>query len=94
MEYKICSRCIMDTSDTQITFDSDGVCNHCLRYCELKRFRGLYRKKLRAEEMQGVNKQDPFERQERLTTIALSVLVVVWIVHMWHILQKSSGLDR
>lgn len=41
MEYKICSRCIMDTSDTQITFDSDGVCNHCLRYCELKESRTI-----------------------------------------------------
>jgi N-acetyl sugar amidotransferase len=26
-----CSRCIMDTSDPDITFDSDGVCNHCRR---------------------------------------------------------------
>lgn len=27
--YAMCSRCIMDTSDPQITFDSNGVCNHC-----------------------------------------------------------------
>ncbi len=27
--YKICVRCIMDTSDPNITFDQDGVCNHC-----------------------------------------------------------------
>jgi N-acetyl sugar amidotransferase len=27
----ICSRCIMDTSDPDITFDQDGVCNHCRR---------------------------------------------------------------
>lgn len=27
--YQICSRCIMDTSDPDITFDADGVCNHC-----------------------------------------------------------------
>lgn len=32
MEYKICSRCVMDTSDPDIHFDSKGVCNHCLRY--------------------------------------------------------------
>ena len=24
-----CTRCIMDTSDTDIVFDSNGVCNHC-----------------------------------------------------------------
>lgn len=28
-EYKICKRCIMDTSDPNITFDDDGVCSHC-----------------------------------------------------------------
>lgn len=27
--YRICSRCIMDTSDPEISFDSAGVCNHC-----------------------------------------------------------------
>lgn len=28
-EFKICTRCIMDTTDPEIQFDSDGVCNHC-----------------------------------------------------------------
>ncbi len=27
--YQICTRCVMDTSDPQITFDAEGVCNHC-----------------------------------------------------------------
>ncbi len=29
MTYKICSTCVMDTSDPDISFDKDGVCNHC-----------------------------------------------------------------
>lgn len=29
--YQICSRCIMDTSDPEITFSDEGVCNHCSR---------------------------------------------------------------
>lgn len=29
--YRICTRCIMDTSDPEITFDSKGECNHCRR---------------------------------------------------------------
>lgn len=28
-EYQICTRCIMDTSDPDISFDANGVCNHC-----------------------------------------------------------------
>lgn len=27
-----CSRCVMDTSDAEIQFDADGVCNHCRRF--------------------------------------------------------------
>lgn len=30
--YKICNRCVMDTTDTQIVFDNDGHCNHCNNY--------------------------------------------------------------
>jgi N-acetyl sugar amidotransferase len=28
-DYRICSRCIMDSSDPDIAFDENGVCNHC-----------------------------------------------------------------
>ena len=27
--YQCCNRCVMDTSDPEITFDRDGICNHC-----------------------------------------------------------------
>lgn len=29
MEYQICNCCIMDTTDREIIFDSEGRCNHC-----------------------------------------------------------------
>jgi len=28
-EYQICSNCVMDTSDSKISFDEKGVCDHC-----------------------------------------------------------------
>lgn len=28
-DLRICSKCVMDTSDSQILFDSEGVCDHC-----------------------------------------------------------------
>lgn len=28
-EYQICTNCVMDTSDSRITFDEKGVCDHC-----------------------------------------------------------------
>lgn len=30
--YRQCVRCVMDTSDTEINFDSNGFCNHCREY--------------------------------------------------------------
>lgn len=32
--YRICSRCVMDTTDPNITFDEKGQCNHCRTYFE------------------------------------------------------------
>lgn len=29
MNYQMCTRCIMDTTDPEIEFDEKGVCNHC-----------------------------------------------------------------
>ena len=34
MTYRQCTRCIMDTTDPEITFDDRGVCNHCRRFDE------------------------------------------------------------
>lgn len=37
IEYQICSNCVMDTSDLEITFNSDGICNHCIQFEEVTR---------------------------------------------------------
>ena len=31
-DYQICNKCIMDTSDSNILFDEDGVCDYCRNY--------------------------------------------------------------
>jgi N-acetyl sugar amidotransferase len=28
-DYQICTKCVMDTSDSKIVFDENGVCDHC-----------------------------------------------------------------
>ncbi len=30
--YQRCTRCVMDTTDSKITFDKNGVCDHCRNY--------------------------------------------------------------
>lgn len=42
-KYNICNRCIMDTSDENIEFDADNICNHCKSYyekCQQSLFKG------------------------------------------------------
>ncbi len=29
LTHKVCTNCVMDTSDSKITFDDNGVCDHC-----------------------------------------------------------------
>ena len=31
-DYKICANCVMDTTDSKISFDEKGVCDHCNTY--------------------------------------------------------------
>ena len=31
-KYQICSNCVMDTTDSKIVFDNDGVCDYCNSY--------------------------------------------------------------
>lgn len=33
--YQVCTRCVMDTSDPEITFDEAGVCSHCREFDKL-----------------------------------------------------------
>lgn len=36
MNYRICTRCIMDTSDPKIVFLADGTCNHCNEFIKIR----------------------------------------------------------
>ena len=29
MKYQRCKKCVMDTSDSIIQFDDEGICDHC-----------------------------------------------------------------
>lgn len=34
-DYQICTSCVMDTTDPEINFDENGVCNHCREFDEV-----------------------------------------------------------
>ncbi len=51
--YRICTRCIMDTSDPEIQFDDHGRCNHCRRYDE-RAATEVFRGEKAAEQLAGL----------------------------------------
>lgn len=38
--YRVCTRCVMDSSDPGVTFDENGVCSSCTRYLEARALSG------------------------------------------------------
>lgn len=34
-KYQVCIRCVMDTTDLEISFDKRGMCNHCYKFDDL-----------------------------------------------------------
>ncbi len=40
-EYQQCIRCVMDTTDLEISFNSMGICNHCIQFEERSRIEWL-----------------------------------------------------
>ncbi len=56
-DYQICSRCVMDTSDPDIVFDSEGICNHCTDYLELRKNHKPYTKEESKPKLEAIAKE-------------------------------------
>ena len=56
-EYQICNRCVMDTSDSDIVFDSEGICNHCTDFLELRKNHKVYTKSESEEQLAVIAKK-------------------------------------
>jgi tRNA(Ile)-lysidine synthase TilS/MesJ len=64
--YRVCSNCVMDTTDKAIVFDDKGVCNHCNRYFQQMQARPQGKEaeealKLLVEEIKRDGKGKPYD---------------------------------
>lgn len=59
-EYQQCTRCVMDTTDPDIVFDENGVCNHCTGFLK------------RREEVKAMKKAGKEHLQELVEKIKLA----------------------
>jgi N-acetyl sugar amidotransferase len=54
--YQQCVRCVMDTSDLEIEFDENGICNHCKGYDKIAKNEVISSDKREAELNKIINK--------------------------------------
>jgi len=65
--YRMCARCIMDTTDPDITFDDKGICHHCTGALELAKFdwlpdaRGAARLEKKLEQIRKAGRGKEFD---------------------------------
>lgn len=65
--YQICTQCIMDTSDPEISFDADGVCSHCHNYDDRVKtevFKGDIGKKMLDETLETIRREGKGKRYD------------------------------
>lgn len=55
--YKICNRCVMDTTASDITFNEDGVCNYCTEFLEKSSYEFYQDTDLREHELRSLIKK-------------------------------------
>ena len=55
-KYQICTNCVMDTTDSKITFDSNGICDHCTTFYQKVRPKWHTDEKGRNELMEVVSR--------------------------------------
>jgi N-acetyl sugar amidotransferase len=55
-QYQICTRCIMDTSDSAIVFNGEGICNHCQGY-DRRASQELFSKEVREAKIRALVKE-------------------------------------
>jgi len=66
-KYQICKRCVMDTTDPDIVFDNNGICNHCKNYFEMEKksvFKGEEGKKKLKKIVNKIKKDGKYKKYD------------------------------
>lgn len=97
--YRVCERCIMDTSDPAITFDASGVCNHCKTYDAVLGTESVdtaLRRRQLDEAIERIKKQGEGKAFDCVVGISGGVdsTYVVWLVKQFGLRPLAVHLDN
>ena len=88
---KICSRCVMDTTATDITFDDKGKCNFCYQY-ENVTTKDLYIDKGGEERLNNLIKKIKKEGKNREYDVLIGISGGVDSSYVAYLVKKVHGL--
>jgi len=90
-EIKICSRCVMDTTATEITFDDKGVCNFCHQYDNVST-KDLYVDKGGEERLNNLIKKIKKDGKNRQYDVLIGISGGVDSSYVAYLVKKVYGL--
>lgn len=88
-KYQICTRCIMDTSDETIRFNSDGTCNHCNDAIKIIQKNGYQGEKSDREYAQIINRIKE-EQKDKEYDCVIGVSGGVDSAYLLHVAHKEG----
>lgn len=97
--YQICSRCIMDTSDPRIRFDSNGECCHCKVYdhrVKTEVFRGVEGERILAQIVKKIKKHGEGKPYDCLIGVSggADSTTVIWTLKKFGLRPLAIHLDN
>ena len=97
-EYRICTRCIMDTTDPLIHFDENGVCNHCHRYDQNVRSFGYKGKRTDAQRERLIKKIKEFGKDKEYDCLlgisgGVDSTYLALLAHKYHLRVLAVHVD-
>ena len=90
-EIKICSRCVMDTTATEITFDDKGICNFCHQYDNVTT-KDLYVDKGGEERINNLIKKIKKDGKNRQYDVLIGISGGVDSSYVAYLVKKVYGL--
>lgn len=82
-KYQICTKCVMDTTDPDIVFDENGVCNNCRDYKNLEKYLHTFQElEGRIKEIKEAGKGKQYDCIMGLSGGVDSSMVAYWVKKM------------
>ena len=88
---KICSRCVMDTTATEITFDDKGICNFCHQYDNVN-IKDLYIHKNGKERLNNLIRKIKKDGKNRQYDVLIGISGGVDSSYVAYLVKKVYGL--